>query len=70
MVAREHFLLFVFFAALGGAVRKRSHSRRLAGEFVERDALPDDTGDRETETFGVIELSIIISVRLLIEVTE
>jgi len=38
--------------------------------FLGRDALPDDTGGFETGTFGVIELPVIISVRLLAKVTE
>jgi hypothetical protein len=70
MVTREHFLQFLFFTPLGCPVGQCSGLRRLAGEFIESDALPDDTGNRETEPFAVIELPIIISVCLLVKVTE
>jgi hypothetical protein len=60
----------MFFTALRFAVGQRSRLRCLADEFVKGDALSNNTGDRQAESFGVIELAVIIAVRLFIQVAE
>ncbi len=43
---------------------------RLAGEFLERDTLPHDARHGHTESFSIGELPVVVSIRLLVKVTE
>src|SRR5579863_1861263 len=42
----------------------------LAGEFIERDALANNTTNREIKSLTVRHLAIVVAIRLLIQVTE